>query len=214
MIRIVFCCVLSSWSQPVNLVTISLRARFQVYLFQTWVLCTQAKAIQYDFLGVRSFFRFFCFFLNNILGGQSQWMWLVSWRRQGMLTQGPAPDPRYKLNIISFLTLLHSLHCLICTKDIMNMLLQVMGGWEVWVFFYICQGVGGGQGVGVIFFFYFLFCFCAVVNCSFMTGHDSLLCMFYCPFFAFFVFGSFIQALLVQGNWCVFFVKLFQKSSF
>ena len=56
-----------------------------------------------------------------------------------MLTQGPAPDPKYKLNIISFLTLPHSLHCLICTKDIMNMLLlQVMGGWEVWVFFHIC----------------------------------------------------------------------------
>ena len=30
---------------------------------------------------------------------------LVSCRRQGMLTQGPPPDPKCKLNISSFLTL-------------------------------------------------------------------------------------------------------------
>ena len=74
-----------------------------------------------------------------------------------MLTQGPAPDPRYKLNIISFLTLLHSLHCLICTKDIMNMLLQVMGGWEVWVFFFIYVRVWVGDR-GWVSYFFSIFC--------------------------------------------------------
>ena len=51
-----------------------------------------------------------------------------------MLTQGPAPDPKCELNITSFLTLPHPLHCLICAKDIMVivLLLQVMGGWEGW----------------------------------------------------------------------------------
>ena len=33
-----------------------------------------------------------------------------------MLTQGPAPDPKCKLNISSFLTLTHLLDCLICTR--------------------------------------------------------------------------------------------------
>ena len=51
-----------------------------------------------------------------------------------MLTRGPAPDPKYELNITSFLTLSHPLHCPICAKDIMVtvLLLQVMGGWEGW----------------------------------------------------------------------------------
>ena len=51
-----------------------------------------------------------------------------------MLTQGPAPDPKCELNITSFLTLLHPLHCPICAKDNMVtvLLLQVMGRWEGW----------------------------------------------------------------------------------
>ena len=51
-----------------------------------------------------------------------------------MLTQEPVPDPKCELNITSFLTLPHPLHCLICAKDIMVtvLLLQVMGGWEGW----------------------------------------------------------------------------------
>ena len=67
------------------------------------------------------------------LGGWSQWLWLVSCRRQGMLTQGPAPDPKCKLNITSFLTLPHLLHCLICAKDIMIIVFlpQVMGDGKV-----------------------------------------------------------------------------------
>ena len=46
-------------------------------------------------------------------------MGLVSCRRQGMLTQGPAPDPKCELNMTPFLTLSHPLHCPICAKDIM-----------------------------------------------------------------------------------------------
>ena len=48
----------------------------------------------------------------------------------GMLTQGPAPDPKCKLNISSFLTLPHPSVCLICANDIMIivLLLQIMGG--------------------------------------------------------------------------------------
>ena len=45
------------------------------------------------------------FFLIYCFGGWSHWMWLVSCRRQGMLTQGPAPNPKCKLSISSFLTL-------------------------------------------------------------------------------------------------------------
>ena len=59
-------------------------------------------------------------------------MWLVSCMRQGMLTQGPVPDPKCELNITPFLTLPHPLHCPIFLKDIMVtvLLIPVMGGWE------------------------------------------------------------------------------------
>ena len=39
--------------------------------------------------------------------------------------------------------------------------------------------------------------------------HDSLFFCFIAPFFPFFVSGSFNEALLVHGNWCVCFVKLY-----
>ena len=52
-------------------------------------------------------------------------------RRQEMLTQGSAPDPKYQ---ISFLTLQHLLDCLIYVKDIMVivLLLQMIEEWEAW----------------------------------------------------------------------------------
>ena len=57
-----------------------------------------------------------------------------------MLTQGPTPDPaldpKCKLNISSssFLTLPYPLHCLICAKYIMIilLLLHMIEGWEDW----------------------------------------------------------------------------------
>ena len=81
-----------------------------------------------------------------------------------MLTQGSAPDPKCDLNI-TFLTLQHPLHCLICAKDIMIivLLLQVMEGWEGWEMVHFCL-----DREWVSYFFYF-FRFCAV-NCSFMAG--------------------------------------------
>ena len=44
----------------------------------------------------------------------------MSCRRQGIVTQGPAPDPKCNLNISSFLTLWHLLDCLICTRNYRN----------------------------------------------------------------------------------------------
>ena len=57
-----------------------------------------------------------------------------------MLTQGSAPDPKCELNIPSFLTLPHPLHCPIFAKDFMVIvvLLQVMGGWEGWGVVHLC----------------------------------------------------------------------------
>ena len=45
-----------------------------------------------------------------------------------MLTQGPAPDPKCKLNISSFLTLPHPSDCLICANDIMTIVTANNGG--------------------------------------------------------------------------------------
>ena len=112
-------------------------------------------------LRVWSFFTIFCFFLDNCLGGWSQWMWLVSSRRQGMLTQGPIPDPKCELNI-TFLTLTHPLHCLICAKNIMVtvLLLQVMGECQGWGWFIYVRVSVGGQGVGLMLFLFFILFLC------------------------------------------------------
>ena len=130
-----------------------------------------------------------------------------------MLTQEPVPDPKCELNITSFLTLPHPLHCLICAKDIMVilLLLQVMGDGKVGGGSFML-GFGWGDRGWVSCFFYFLFCFCAVVL-SWLVD-DSLLCLFQCSFFTFFVSGPFKWALLVHRNCCCCFVKLFQKSGF
>ena len=52
-----------------------------------------------------------------------------------MLTQGPAPDPEYKLIISSFLTLSHLLDFPVCIRNAMSIVLslQIMGGWDRWV---------------------------------------------------------------------------------
>ena len=68
----------------------------------------------------------------------------------GMLTQGPAPDPKYKLNISSFLTLPHLSDCLICSRNSVSivLLLQMKRGWDRWGVVDLEQGVGGGTGGG------------------------------------------------------------------
>ena len=64
-----------------------------------------------------------------------------------MLTQGPAPGSKCKLNISSFFTLPNLLDCVICTRNSVSivLLLRTMG---VGVDSY--QGVSGGQLVGII----------------------------------------------------------------
>ena len=57
-------CVLlgvSSLFLHVGLVTTSLKDEFQVYLSWPWVLCTTAKAVQYDLLEGGSHFWILCF---------------------------------------------------------------------------------------------------------------------------------------------------------
>ena len=56
-------------------------------------------------------------------------MWLVSCRRQGLLSEGLAQAPKCKLNISSFLTLPHLLDCRICTRNSVSIvfLLLMMG---------------------------------------------------------------------------------------
>ena len=103
----------------------SLRAEFQVYLSKLWVVDV-TKAVRYDLLiyCLLSDIIFFIIAYSQILYYQSStirfvdtlphflirvysWkcgadgcyrqMWQVSCRRQGMLTQGPAPDPKSKV---------------------------------------------------------------------------------------------------------------------
>ena len=102
----------------------------------------------------------------------------------GMLAQGPAPDPKCKLNISSFLILPHLLDCLISPRNSMSILLLLWiwggGGWlihiRVWV---------GKQGVGIIskLFLIFLctFVFWSLISCllSKWVEHDSCCICFF-----------------------------------
>ena len=119
-------------------------------------------------------------------------MWLVSCRRQGLLTQGPVPDLNCKLNISSFLTLSHLLDCLICTTNSVSLalLLWMMGdgigggGWSIsgcgW-------DTGGGYYLMVCFFLFMLLSFVLSCPVSFFkwVEHDS-----YCVcFFVYYLFS-------------------------
>ena len=118
---------------------------------------------------------FFVFFLVDGLGGWNQQMWLVSCRRQGMLTQGPEPDPKCKLIISSFFTLPHLLDCLNFTRNAMSIVLslQMLGGCNSWgglIYIRVWvggQGVGGGTGGGyhlIVFFLVLLYLFPHVLS--------------------------------------------------
>ena len=93
-------------------------------------------------------------------------------QEQGMLTQGPAPDPKCKFIISSFLTLPHLLDCLICTRNTMPfvLLLQMMGGWDRWGLVDLYYGLGGGTGGGIILYLFFVFLYLVllylIVSCS------------------------------------------------
>ena len=120
-------------------------------------------------MGVESHFWVLCFFVINCLGGWNQKMWLVSCRRQEMLTQGPAPDCKCKLNIPSFLTLPHLLDCLICIRNSVSivLLLWMMGWWDRWGLVDSYQSVGSGTvgGYYLIEFFICAFVFCCIMSC-------------------------------------------------
>ena len=111
-----------------------------------------------------------------------------------MLTQGPTPDPKCELNIISFLTLPHPLHCLICAKDIMVavLLLQVMEGMGRLgaISFMLGFVWRTGGGYHIFFLFFVLFLLLLLIVLSWLV-HDSLFCLFHCSFFAFSVCGPF-----------------------
>ena len=89
-----------------------------------------------------------------------------------MLTEGPAPDPKCKLIIASFLTLSHLLDCLICVRNAMSIvfLLQMIGVWDRWVtsrwlIFIMVWLWGGGDGVCYNFIvFVFFLCFCILLS--------------------------------------------------
>ena len=149
---------------------------------------------------------FFVFYWADCLGGWNQSMWLVSSRRQGMLTQEPAPDPKCKLIISSPLTLSHLLYCFICIRNAMSILflLQTNGGWDTWggggvevlVLIYIRVWVGerGGEYHLIVFVFS-----CAFLSCSLTFSvllfrwveHGGSCVCFFVFFFISFVSGPF-----------------------
>ena len=122
-------------------------------------------------------------------------MWLASCRRQGILTQGPTPDPKCKLIISPFLSLPHLLDCLICTRNAMSiiLLLQLMGdglGGE-WLI-YIGVWVGNGGWVSSysffsVFLYVFVFCCLMFSVPSFrLLEHDGCcVCFFVFTLFSF-----------------------------
>ena len=84
-----------------------------------------------------------------------------------MLTQGPTPDPKCKLNISSFLTLPDLLDCLICTRNsaCIVLLLRMMERWDRWRVVDSYEGVGWGTVGG----YYLSFFICGFVFCSLMS---------------------------------------------
>ena len=105
-----------------------------------------------------SFLGSLFFFLVDCFGWMESVNVTVVLQEAGDADSGPAPDPRCKLIISSFLALSHLLDCLICTRNTMSivLLLQMIGGCGSWG---EAGGFGGliyirvsveGQGVGII----------------------------------------------------------------
>ena len=80
-----------------------------------------------------------------------------------MLTQGPAPDPKRKLNISTFLK--HLSDFLICTRNSVSivLLLGMLGGLDRWVVVDSYQGVGGGDSGWVLSHSFFM-CLCLLFS--------------------------------------------------
>ena len=122
-------------------------------------------------------------------------MWLASCRRQGILTQGPAPDPKCKLIISPFLSLPHLLDCLICTRNAMSiiLLLQLMGdgvGGEWLIYIRVWVGNRGwvsSYSFFSVFLYVFVFCCLMFSVPSFrLLEHDGCcVCFFVFTLFSF-----------------------------
>ena len=133
-------------------------------------------------------------------------MWLVSCCRQGMLTQGPSPDPKCKVNISSFLTLPHLSDCLIYTKNSMSivLLLQMMWGWDRWGWMIYNRVLWEGDRRWVLTCSFFSLVFLSfVLSCPLslffkLLEHDSCC-------FSLFVFYFFSLPLvpLNRSYWCI-----------
>ena len=75
----------------------------------------------------------------------------MSCRRQRMLSQGPASDPRSKLKISKFLTPPHLLGCLNCTRNALSivLLLQTIQICNRWGLVELYLGIDVGEGVSI-----------------------------------------------------------------
>ena len=51
-IQLFYPCVISCFSEQINLLTTCFKAEFQLYISQPWVLCTYTRAIWYNLLNV------------------------------------------------------------------------------------------------------------------------------------------------------------------
>ena len=137
-------------------------------------------------------------------------MWLVSCRRQGMLTKGPTPDPKCKVNISSFLTFPHLLdfhiYCLIYTRNSVPIVLLLwrMAGWHRFEVLDSYQGVGVRREAG----YYLIVCFFLLVLLPFdlscpvsffkWVEHDSC-----CVYFFVYYLLSLSPVHLTTGYWRV-----------
>ena len=139
-------------------------------------------------------------------------MCLLSCRRQGVLTQGPARDPKCKLNMSSFLTLPHLPDCCICSRTSMALvfLLQMTREWDSWGWMIYNRVWEGRQEVGIIVQFLFLFLWvfftCAFVLCSLVSSipflsDQSMIAV--ASVSLFFYFFSLSLVPLTRSYWCI-----------
>ena len=96
-------------------------------------------------------------------------MRLLSCRRQGILTHGPTPNPKCKLNTSPFILLPHLLDCVVISNDV-----RVVN---------LYWGEGEGQRVGYHqFLLFFFLCFYILFSPSMMAVVSVSLGVFCCLF--------------------------------
>ena len=108
------------------------------------------------------------------------------------IPQEPAPDPKCKLNISSFLPRSHLLDCLICTRNSVSvvLLLWSIGGWDRWEWLIQIRVWVGGQGLVLYHSFFLIVLLSFVLSCpiSFFkwVEHGSC-CVCFFVYYLFFV---------------------------